>query len=413
MRLFFLLTLMLWALEPQQAVAIGLKEAMQMAVQQHPLLRVSNAQLQGAEGLLEEQAAYAYNPELSLKPQRRRVRGGASFNDYYLSLSQGIELAGKQGLRQRVAEAGVQVSKLTSQMMHQQLMIRAARASVALYFSSQEQLWRSQQTAALLQLSKAVGRQLALGEANLLDVNLANASLAQAMNANVQAKQRHSMNVSRYLVAIGSLEMPVDVSIELPTLSLKSPSLEHAERLAIHSRLGLQIKRQRLAQAAAQTDLAKAQRIPDLKLGLSTGREAGDRLYALEVSMPLPVLNPHEGAYRAALSQFEQQKIELAWLEQRLRLDVRAAIDGYQIALHALANMRQLDTADALAEAIGLATQAFDAGEMDLEGLVIHINQIIESRIQAAAVLQAAWLARIRLAEVLGQATFVFEGTRS
>jgi hypothetical protein len=66
--------------------------------------------IESARGNLTEQSSYAYNPELSLEPQRRRLNGGGTSNDYYITLSQGIELGGKQGLREQSAQAALNAS---------------------------------------------------------------------------------------------------------------------------------------------------------------------------------------------------------------------------------------------------------------------------------------------------------------
>lgn len=74
------------------AEATTLKEAMDRAGTLHPELKISELNIEAARGQLMEQSAYAYNPELSLEPQRRRLNGGEAVNDYYIGLSQGIEL---------------------------------------------------------------------------------------------------------------------------------------------------------------------------------------------------------------------------------------------------------------------------------------------------------------------------------
>jgi len=61
---------------------------------------------------------------------------------------------------------------------------------------------------------------------------------------------------------------------------------------------------------------------------------------------------------------------------------------------------------------IELAKMAFDAGELNIEELVVHINQILESRINSASIIKQGWLARIRLAEVLGHPEYIFEGNQ-
>lgn len=412
MRIRFLLTGMLLCIYPLHANAVTLKEAMDTALEQHPMLKISNSQIEGAQGDLKEQSSYAYNPELSIEPQRRRINGGGSSNDYYITLSQGIELGGKQGYRERSAQAALEATKLESEAKRQRVMVDAARALVALYFSKRELLWRNQQVITLLQLNKAVSRQMEVGEANLLDVNLAKAALTQAINAETEAKQQHAMSVSRYLMAIGESAVPKEIQAELPQLLVGWEPLSDPIDIALNSRPDIKVKRQRLMQYSAESDLAKAQRIPDITVGLTAGRETGDQLYSLGFTMPIPVLNSHDGAYRAALSQSTAKQTELEWLEQRVRLEVQEAVYNHQVAMRAVVAVSKVEKSEASKDPIDLAKAAFDGGELNIEELVVHINQILESRINSAAILKQGWMTRIRLAEVLGHPKYILEGNQ-
>ena len=385
---------------------------MERAVKQHPMLEISRIQIEGAKGMLSEQRAYAYNPELSLEPQRRRLNGGGSSNDYYITLSQGIELGGKQSYREKSAEASLQAVKLSADGGRQKIQIDTARALIDLYFSKQELLWRNQQAVTLLQLNRAITRQMEVGEANQLSVNLAKSSLTQAINAEAQAKQIHAMNVSRYLMATGGSEEAKDIHPTLSAFKVAWQPRSNPVEIALSSRPDIIVKRQRLAQFSAQAELAKANKVPDLTIGLMAGREAGDQLVSLAFTMPIPVLNNHDGAYRAALSQASAQQAELAWLEQRVKLEVQEALYNHATAMRAILAVQPLGDTASSPDDITLIKTAFDAGELDIEELVVHINQILEARINFAAILKQGWLARIRLAEVLGHPEYILEGNQ-
>lgn len=412
MRIRLLMIGMLLCIHPFNTNAVTLKAAMDAAVEQHPMLTISKMQIDGAQGELQEQGSYAYNPELSIEPQRRKLNGGGRSNDYYVTLSQGIELGGKQKYRELSAQAAVEAAKLESDTMYQQVSFNAARALVGLYFSKRELVWRNQQTRTLLQLHKAITRQMELGEANQLDVNLSQASLTQAINAESQANREHAMNVSRYVIAVGAGGDIENIQPELPKLLVGWQPLSDPVEIAMNSRPDIAAKRQRLAQYSAQADLANAKRIPDVTVGLSAGRESGDQLYSLGFTMPIPVLNSHKGAYRAALSQASAYKTELEWYEQRVKLEVQEAKFSHTTAMQALLAISKAQGKNSSQDSIGLAKAAFDAGELNIEALVVHINQILESRINSAAILKQGWLARIRLAEVLGHPEYILQGTQ-
>jgi len=411
-RIRFLITGMLLSIYPLHANAVTLNEAMDTALEQHPMLKISNMQIEGAQGVLQEQSAYAYNPELSVEPQRRKLNGGGSSNDYYLTLSQGIELGGKQGYREKSAQAALEATKLEFGASRQRIMADAARALVSLHFSKRELLWRNQQSLTLLQLNKAVRRQMEVGEANQLDVNLAKSSLIQSINAEALAKQQHAMNVSKYFMATGESSAPKDIQAELPKLLLGWEPQSDPVDIALKSRPDIIVKRQYLAQSSAQAELAKANKVPDLTVGLMAGREAGEQLVSLAFTMPIPVLNSHDGAYRSAISQATAQQAELEWLEKRVKLEVQEAIYNHGTAIRAILSVNEIEKTDISKDKIALAKAAFDAGELNIEELVVHINQILESRINSASIVKQGWLARIRLAEVLGHPEYILQGTQ-
>ena len=327
-------------------------------------------------------------------------------------MSQGIELGGKQKYREMSAQAAVEATKLESDTMYQRVSFNAARALVGLYFSKRELVWRNQQAGTLLQLHKAITRQMELGEANQLDVNLSQASLTQAINAEAQAKKEHAMNVSRYVMAVGAGGDIKNIQPELPKLLVGWQPMSDPVEIAMNSRPDITAKRQRLAQYSAQADLAKAQRIPDVTIGITAGRESGDQLYSLGFTVPIPVLNSHSGAYRAALSQASIRQTELEWFEQQVKLEVREATFSHATAMRALLAVSKVKSDPSSTDDIKLARSAFDAGELGIEELVVHINQILESRINSAAIVKQGWLARIRLAEVLGHPEYILQGTQ-
>jgi outer membrane protein TolC len=395
---------------PWQTHATTLKEAMDIAGTLHPELSISEQNIEAARGQFIEKSAYAYNPELSLEPQRRRLNGGGRSNDYYITLSQGIELGGKRDYRKQAAQAILDASAQKAEVIRQQLMIGAARAFVELYFSRSLLDLRSHQSATLKQLSMAVSRKLEVGLSNLLNVNLARAALASALSAETDAMQALILAQSQYDMFIGKPGSYKLVKSELPRLLTDWKLPENPITIALESRPEIAALKSRLKQFNAEAELANAERIPDPTLSLMNGREAGERLVKVGISFPIPVLNSHKGAYRAALAEASHARDELEWFEKRLRLEVQAALYNHSSAMQAITHAHQIEGSNPSSDNIKLAQTAFDAGELDLEELVIHINQTLDARLTALRIMKRGWLARIRLAEVLGHQEYILEG---
>jgi len=370
---------------------------------------MADQSIDAARGKLTEQGAYAYNPELSLEPQRRRLNGGGTANDYYITLSQGIEIGGKRGFREQSAQAALDAVSKSRENTRQQLMVEAARAYVTLSVAEQTFDLRQQQSAMLKKVSHAVALQLKLGQSSQLDANLAQSAYSSALNATTVAMQLLTQSRQAYLVALGKgAGKPSKLALPKLLTSWQPPA--DAYKLALQSRPDFAALRSKLAQSEAQADLADAQRIPDVALSAMTGREAGENLIKLGITVPLPVLNSHKGAYRAALAQKERVSTGLAWSTQQLRYAVESALANHANAMQALSGIISSNMQQNAEDTIVLAQKAYDAGELDLEELVVHIRQGLDARMTALDIIKQGWLARIRLAEVLGHPEYILKG---
>ncbi|MDQ7000749.1 MAG: TolC family protein [Mariprofundus sp.] len=419
MRTRFMMTGMLLCIHPIYAHADSLQEAMDTAAGKHPMLQMADQSIAVARGNLTEQGAYAYNPELSLEPQRRRLNGGGTANDYYITLSQDIEIGGKRGLREQSAQAALDAVSKARENTRQQLMIEAARAYVTLALAEQAFDLRKQQSDMLKKVSHAVALQLKLGQSSQLDANLAQSAYSSALNATTVARQFLTQSRQAYLIALGR-NGPMQTQGQGKSSGLKLPELltnwqppTDAYKVALESRPDLSALRSKLTQSTAQADLASVSRIPDISLSAMTGREAGENLIKFGITIPFPVLNSHQGAYRAALAQKERVNTGLEWSTQQLRYAVESAIANHANAMRALSGIIRSNMQQSAEDTIKLAQKAYDAGELDLEELVVHIRQGLDARMTALEIIKQAWLARIRLARVLGHPEYILKGIQS
>jgi len=404
---------MLLCIHPIYSHAESLKEAMDTATKQHPMLQMADQSIDAAQGRLTEQAAYAYNPELSLEPQRRRLNGGGTSNDYYITLSQGIETGGKRGFREQSAQAALDAASKHRETTRQQLMLEAAKAYVKLAIAKQAFDLREQQSLMLKKVSHAVALQLKLGQSSQLDANLAQSAYASALNATASAMQLLTQSRQAYLVSLGKKTASLASKLVLPELLTSWQPPADAYHVALESRPDLAALRSTLAQSAAQADLANAQLIPDIALTAMAGREAGENLIKFGITIPIPILNSHKGAYHAALAQKERVNTGLQWSTQQLRYALESALDNHANAMRALANLMRSNMQQSAEATMTLAQKAYDAGELDLEELVVHIRQGLDARMTALEIIQQGWLSRIRLAEVLGHPEYILEGIQS
>jgi len=396
---------------PAHAESITLESAMQQAGDVHPEVRMAEQGVAAAQGMLTEKSSYAYNPEVLVEPQRRRLADRSNITaDYFVTLSQQIEIPGKRSSRSKAARAGLDMAEGSARNVRQRRMIAAARAAAILDFSTQTEHVRQQQQTIMQRLLEAVNQGFKAGEKSMLDVNLARASFANSLSMAAQSRQRHLMAEQDMANALGLPDKKMqELHVILPSLNPEWRPPENAVQLALASRPDLQVVKANTRAGEARARLADLNRIPDPTFSLLTGRDTHDRIIGFGVNIPLPVLNSHTGAYKAAIAERERTRDMEQWSIIKLKREVTTAIHEHEVAAGTLTLFLQGQT-PATEDNIRLARIAYENGEMDLSDLVIYLDRSLQARTTRFELLKRMWLARIRLAEVLGHPEYILKG---
>jgi len=395
------------------AASLTLKQAMQQAGDAHPEVRMAEQGVAAAKGVLTEKSAYAYNPEVSIDPQRRRLADRSNITaDYYVSVSQRIEIPGKRSSRSNVARADLDAAKDSADNVRQRRMIAAARAATMLDFSMQTEHVRQQQRNIMQRLFKAANQGFKAGEKSMLDVNLARASFANALSMAAQSRQRYLMAEQDMANALGLPgKRKQGLHVILPPLNPGWRPPANAVQVALSSRPDLRAVQAKTRADEARARLASLNRLPDPTLSLLTGRDTNDRIIGFGVNIPLPILNSHTGAYKAAIAERERTRDMEQWSIVKVKREVATAISEYEVAAETLIAFQQGQTTAAEGN-IQLARTAYENGEMDLSDLVVYLDRSLQARTTRFELLKRMWLARIRLAEVLGHPEYILKGTQ-
>jgi len=393
------------------AESITLEEAMQQAGDAHPEVRMAEQGVAAAQGMLTEKSSYAYNPEVLIEPQRRRLADRSNITaDYFVTLSQQIEIPGKRSSRSKAARAGLDVAEDSAENVRQQRMIAAARAAAMLDFSIQTENVRQQQKNIMQRLLEAVNQGFKAGEKSMLDVNLARASFANSLSMVARARQRYLRAEENMANALGLPgKRKQELHVILPSLNPGWRPPENAVQLALASRPDLQAVKANTRAGEARARLADLNRIPDPTLSLLTGRDTNDRIIGFGVNIPLPVLNAHTGAYKAAIAERERTRDMEQWSIIKLKREVTTVIREHEVAARTLTLFLQGQT-PAAEDNIRLAQTAYENGEMDLSDLVIYLDRSLQARTTRFELLKRMWLAHIRVAEVLGHPEYILKG---
>jgi len=362
--LLFLAILPLAAQE--EKAALTLPEAVQMAVKRYPDVEKARAAAEQLKGKIREVRAQAM-PEINFTSYATRLRDPSLMNasgmdkfpeelrqalvpvginmfDYGVSVKQPLYTAGKVGTALRLAKIEAEGSSVDISRAEQELSLSVVRAFYALMWAERnlevvnETLDQKKKHAAMARVRYNNGVATEV-DALRSDVAVANsqAEVVQARNAVRQARAL----LNHYLLR------PID----FPTTALgefveKSPESTEVSDLAKEAeRRRPELMRLRIAERSAQAQLQLAKAESRLKLEFNGGYGVTSRLpenlfnrdfvrWNMGVNMTLPMFDgfKRSGLVWQATAYERQARLEREKAEQRVRLDLRQALDDLAAA---------------------------------------------------------------------------------
>ena len=298
----------------QPLAGLTLDQALELADQRQPEIAEAVAMVEAAEGRTRQAGAFP-NPEAILGAQQIPFnRNAANEQEYVAGIGQTIPLGSRlskaraAGLLDREVRArGLEVKRRD---IHRR--VRSAFA-IALY---QEQAYQAQ-TAIQQSTAKAVATTQARVEAgDALREDLARVEMELA-RAKVELQRAESLREQALValvsamgdssLAVKSLNGTLETTFEIPTLEALAANLYAQPESALAE---ADIRAQN-----ARVDLAKTERIPDVKVELLYHRLEASRENTFDVglSIPLPLFNRNQGKLREA-------RAEVATAEARSRM---------------------------------------------------------------------------------------------
>ncbi len=363
---------------------LTLEQAWKQAELANPALRASQANLAAAEGELTDARALLWNnPQISTERRSRNVsQTGQPINskDGISGLSQTLEIAGQQGIRQRAAEKNLAaILENIAEMKHQ------VHAEIEQRFvqvlSLQLRIQTEEATLKLIgDAAKAVGKRVAAGEDSRLDGNLAKVEAERAQNQ-VSILREQLVQARADLSAL--LQMPPDQMPEVTgSLDATLPSYTLEDLLGSSARRPLlNVLDYREGVARDRVALERASIYPDVTLGLRYGRELGvdNNVATLSVSLPIPLFRRNATGIGRAETDLTQTEIE----KQAASRDVRAQVLAlWQRWVDLKTRVKRLSESvlPSLEENQHLSSISFRAGEIGLLQLLLVNRQVLDGQ---------------------------------
>ena len=359
-------------------------DAVSAALLQNAELLAAKEELGTSEGeLLRARLLLTANPSLSLDYGSDRLFEGEGRSRFGIGLSQELQLAGKQRLRERRAlarQAGAR-ARIDAQLL------RLARDASDGWFA----LWRAERlqelSASALELNRALQKAAASRfkagdipelERNVVDVDTlrAEAGLAEA----TAAVARSAAELGRLMGA--AVTTPV-VDEAAPLLAVRP--LEDLLKLARERRPELLVAQANEEAFGDEVALQERERIPNPVLGVAFERDQHltpdiprESLLSARLSVELPAWDRKQAEIRSAQASRGAAKLSADAARQQIEAEVRAAFASLEGARRAVEIYEA--TLPPVKRNLELLEKAFGAGEIGLADLIAAKDRAFAAR---------------------------------
>lgn len=303
--------------------------------------------------------------------QQRRVENGSNYNEWNVGIEHGIRLPGKAAVDRNLGKLAIE----ESQAAYGEALHEAALDLVALWLD-----WLGAENGLKLAESNllsvrenltSVEKRVRAGDASKLDVNIAQAELAEQKRLANDAKTQASATWSRLSTRFSGVKREV---IMMPTPAQIGEDLAPWKERIIFESDELKISQVKMRIAQANADRARANEVPDPTIGLYTASEIGgrERFSGIAISIPIPGgLRDSRSAKAVSEAEVSRQEVEIT--RRQLESAIASAIvtaqgtyDSVQIAREGTASMQ---------ENASLMQRAYSLGEAELQALLLSRRQ--------------------------------------
>jgi cobalt-zinc-cadmium efflux system outer membrane protein len=350
----------------KQLENLTLEQALEMAENLQPQIAEAKAMVEAAEGRARQAGAFP-NPEAIVGAQQLPLAGNQpNDKEYVAGVGQPIPLSGRltKARQAELLDREVRARGLDVKRRDIRKRVHSAFAT-ALYqeeaYKAQNEIRRSAEkavaaTQARLEAGDAVREDLARVE---MELARAQVEVRRAESLREQARLELAFAIGDATLAVISLSGTMDAAFEIPTLESLAANLAAQPETALADA--------DIRARAARVDLAKAERMPDVKVELLYHRLEASRASTVDVglSLPLPLFNRNQGKLREARA--EQAAAEARARMTRNELSTRLRESHAQLTA-ALANTRTFKT-DILPRAdtvLKSAETRYTAGDISL-----------------------------------------------
>ena len=380
-----------------QPGTLTVEEAYRLAEAAHPSVPTAESRLAAGQAELREANALLWNnPSLSLEGSRRTApatgSSGQRFREWAIGFSQPFETGGQPAHRRTAAAAAREAlafavsdarRRLRAEVAERFYRVLALQARMAVETEAER---IAEEASALAQ------KRLRAGEDSRLDANLARIEAERVRNQAAAAREELVRSRGDLAALLG---IPV-AELRQVEGELDPGPAPPLESIDLAARADLLAARRFVQAARERVELARAERWPDVTVGLVGGREGPydgrESFVGLGVSLPLPIFRRNEAAIARALAELTQAESEYRAALAAARAELAALLEQRALLAERVRRLRT-EVIPALDENLALSRRARQVGEIGVTQLLVASRQIIDARrdlLEAQTELRAA-----------------------
>jgi cobalt-zinc-cadmium efflux system outer membrane protein len=373
---------------PNSMERLTLDQALEMAESLQPQLAEARAMVEAAEGRARQAGAFP-NPEAIVGANQQPLSGNApNEREYVAGVGQTIPLSKRLSKARQAELLDREVRARGLEVKRRDIRKRVHSAfATALYqekaYQAQNEIRQNAEkavaaTQARVEVGDAVKEDLARVE---MELSRAKVELQRAQSLREQALVALASAMGDAALTVKSLEGTLDATFEIPTLESLAANLASQPESALAET--------DIRARTARVDVAKAERIPDVKVELLYHRLEASSANTFDVglSVPLPLFNRNQGKLREARAEVAAAEARSRMTQNELTTRLR---ESYLQLTGALASSRTLKT-----EILGKADTVLKTAEARYAAGDISLTEILPVRRDWAAV-QLSYLESLR-----------------
>lgn len=398
---------------------IGLEQLVQSAMARNGELVAARQRMLEAQGLL-RQAGFRPNPVVETEISSGAATGSDGEREFSIGYAHTFELGGKRSNRVAVAGIDVEITQLEIRDRERAIRAEVLERYIAAMSAIRNFEAMAQQREVAEQGLTITRQRVAAGESPRVEEMVLQADVGrlEAERLVLESDVQQAILLLRVVAGFDATE-----SLRLEPdgdRAAVNTTLEEAVATGLASRPDLAALRRDEERSAAEVQLARSERTPDLSAlvrytdsrsqfdylgfnasGVLSPLRDRDRLLTGGLSITLPVLNRNQGRIQVATARQTAATIRRQYLERTVRAEITGAFSRYLAARRA-AQIFQQSVIGPSQQSVTVLRASYAAGEVQLFDVVAEQRRFIDTQKAYTEAIKQEALARVALERAVG-----------